>query len=116
MPRLLEAGMSEAKLQQKLVCITHSTLGQQILDREFWQKLEEPLGWRLSSFTGQEFAEFYTMQTSDGMWAGLSVVTSSMRYSILAALGHREAVRLDHHAMPGVSIPLATVVPFPRSK
>ena len=114
--------MSEATLREKLVCITQSSLGQQILDREFWQKLEKPLGWRLSSFTGRQSAEFFTGQTSEGLWAGLSVVTPPMRDSILVALGQGEVVRAEREQAQrqqltqAVEIPLAPVVPFPRSR
>ena len=109
--------MSDANAQKKLVCITQTSVGQQILDREFWQKLEKPLGWRLWSFSGRQSAEFFTMQNSLGQWDGLSSVTPALRASILTALGMGEAVRAERQATaPPVNIPLAPVVPFPRSK
>jgi hypothetical protein len=107
--------MADAKLREKLVCITQSSMGQQILDREFWQKLEKPLGWRLSSFTGRQCAEFFTGQTSQGMWTGLSPVTPSMRDSLMIAFGQGEVVRAEREAAQPISLPLAPVVPFPRS-
>lgn len=108
--------MADAKLREKLVCITQTSMGQQILDREFWQKLEKPLGWRLSSFTERLSAEFFTLQNSQGMWTGLSPVTPSMRDSLLIALGQEEVVRAERAVAPPLNIPLAPVVPFPRSK
>lgn len=109
--------MSEVKLQAKLVCITQSSLGQSILDREFWQKLEKPLGWRLASFAGQQSADFYTMRTSEGFWTGLSVVTPLMRDSLLIAFGQEDVVMAERRAAQAAqaaSIPPALVVPFPR--
>lgn len=114
--------MADTNAQKKLVCITENSLGQQILDREYWQKLERPLGWRLSSFTTRQCAEFFTGQTSEGIWAGLSVVTPPMRDSILIALGHEDVLRAEREqakrqqVTPPVPIPLAQVVPFPRSR
>lgn len=109
--------MSDGKLRAKLVCITQTTLGQHILDRAFWQKLENPLGWRLASYTGQLSADFYTLQTTDGVWTGLSPVTPWMRYSLLTVLGHEDIVRAEQEqAAQTVAIPLAPIVPFPNSK
>lgn len=112
---LWEAEMSDVKLRAKLVCITQTSMGQQILDREFWQRLEKPLGWRLASYTGQQSADFYTLQTRDGIWTGLSPVTPSMRDSLLIALGQGDVVRAERRPQP-VEVPLAPVVPFPRSR
>lgn len=106
--------MSDVKLRSKLVCITQTSLGQQILDREFWQKLEKPLGWRLASYTGQQSADFYTMQTADRIWTGLSSVTPSMRDSLLIALGQEDVVLAERRAAEPAPVPLAPVVPFPR--
>ena len=78
-------------------------------------KLEKPLGWRLSSFTGRQCAEFFTGQTSQGMWTGLSPVTPSMRDSLMIAFGQGEVVRAEREAAQPISLPLAPVVPFPRS-
>jgi hypothetical protein len=111
--------MSDRTLQAKLVCITESSLGQSILDREFWQKLEKPLGWRLASFTGQQSADFYTMRTSEGFWTGHSPVTPMMRDSLLIAFGQEDVVLAERRAAQAAhaaTVPAAPVVPFPRSK
>lgn len=108
--------MPDGKLRAKLVCITETSLGQQILDREFWQKLEKPLGWRLASFTGQHSADFYTMRTTEGFWTGLSPVTPLMRDSLLIAMGFADVVVAERRATQAASVPLAPVVHFPGSK
>lgn len=116
LPHRSEVEMSDANAQKKLVCITQTSMGQQILDREFWQKLEKPLGWRLWSFSGRQSAEFFTAQNGAGMWDGLSPVTPALRASVLTALGMGEVVRAERQSAPPVSVPLAPVVPFPRNK
>ncbi|MGC2639576.1 MAG: hypothetical protein WA294_20500 [Acidobacteriaceae bacterium] len=107
------------KLRAKLVCITETSLGQSILDREFWQKLEKPLGWRLASFAGQQSSDFYTMRTSEGFWTGLSVVTPMMRDSLLIAFGQEDVVMAERRAAQAAqaaTVPAAPIVPFPRSR
>ena len=111
--------MADTNAQKKLVCITENSLGQQILDREYWQKLEKPLGWRLWTFTGRQSAEFFTLQNSQGLWDGLSPVTPALRASLLTAFGMGDIVRAEYQAATApasANIPLAQVVPFPRGK
>lgn len=111
--------MSDGTLRAKLVCITETSLGQSILDREFWQKLEKPLGWRLASFAGQQSADFYTMRTSEGFWTGLSAVTPMMRDSLLIAFGQEDVVvaeRRAAQAAQAAAAPPAQVVHFPCNK
>lgn len=45
--------MREAKLKSKLVSIAETRWGQAIVDRQWWEKLEEPLGWKLVSYSGR---------------------------------------------------------------
>ncbi|HKO19626.1 MAG TPA: hypothetical protein VJU82_12145, partial [Acidobacteriaceae bacterium] len=66
--------------------ITDCQLGQAILDRHWWQRLERPLKWRLHSFHGKHSAEFYTIQWPDGSWDGLATVTGLMHDSIAHAV------------------------------
>lgn len=104
--------MSEMKLGRKLSSIAEGKWGRAIVDRQWWEELEAPLGWKLASHCGRSTAEFFTIYFGDGVWDGLSVVTAGMRDSIMLALGHEGLVRAEHEAEM-VRLPLAPVVDFP---
>ena len=104
--------MSEMKLKRKLSSIAESKWGRAIVDRQWWEELEAPLGWKLASYCGRSTAEFFTIYFGDGVWDGLSLVTAGMRDSIMVALGHEGLVRAEREAEM-VRLPLAPVVDFP---
>lgn len=104
--------MSEVKLKRKLSSIADSKWGRAIVDRQWWEELEAPLGWKLASHCGRSTAEFFTIYFGDGVWDGLSIVTAGMRDSIMLALGHEGVGSGRARARDG-AMPLAPVVDFP---
>ena len=59
--------MSEMKLKRKLSSIAESKWGRAIVDRQWWEELEAPLGWKLASHCGRSTAEFFTICFGDGV-------------------------------------------------
>lgn len=107
--------MREAKLKSKLVSIAETRWGQAIVDRQWWEKLEEPLEWKLVSYSGRFTADFFTVYFGDGVWDGLSQVTADMRNSIMIALGQEDLVRAEREGEIA-RLPLAPVVDFPSQR
>lgn len=108
--------MSDVQLHTKPVAITQCKLGQQILDRQWWEELGSALHWKLHWFEGRQWAEFWVceVEQDSGVWEGLNRVDALMRQSLMYALCLSDEP--DRSALPDRSIrlPLAPVVVFHR--